>query len=146
MVVTSRQPAISNENTAHLRRQQYYYALNTLLLIILLSLFVFGFNRVTNYETNVTRSTFVVARVYSCPCARNVFRAQRNSTGRHCRPRLFESKETMTGFGVELAQARITTYLFDFPGHGQSSIPLSGYGSSLTNKKMKETTSQHLAK
>ncbi len=92
MVVTSRQPAINNENTAHLRRQQYYYALNTLLLIILLSLFVFGFNRVTNYEANITRSTFVVQGSIPVPVLENVFRAQRNSTGRHCSPWLFREQ------------------------------------------------------
>ena len=63
MAITSRHPTIGNEETAddqRTKRHQYYYALNALLLIILLSLFVFGFNRVTNYETHVTRSTFVV--------------------------------------------------------------------------------------
>ena len=46
-----------------------------------------------------------------------------------------ESKETMTGFGVELARAGITTYLFDFPGHGQSSVPISNDASSLTTEQ-----------
>jgi pimeloyl-ACP methyl ester carboxylesterase len=36
------------------------------------------------------------------------------------------SKELMTGFGAELARAGITTYLFDFPGHGESPVPLTG--------------------
>ncbi len=135
MVVTSSQLAISNENTAHLRRQQYYYALNTLLLIILLSLFVFGFNRVTNYEINVTRSTFVIQGSIPVPVLEMYSGHKETPLVAIVAHGFSESKETMTGFGVELTRAGITTYLFDFPGHGQSSIPLSGSGSSLTNKK-----------
>jgi pimeloyl-ACP methyl ester carboxylesterase len=132
MVVTSRQPTISDEDTAHQRRQQYHYALNALLLIILLSLFVFGFNRVTNYETDVTRSTFVVQGSPPVPVLEMHPGHKETPLVAIVAHGFSESKEAMTGFGVELARAGITTYLFDFPGHGQSSIPL---GSSLTNER-----------
>jgi pimeloyl-ACP methyl ester carboxylesterase len=135
MLVTSRQPTISDEDAAHQRRQQYHYALNALLLIILLSLFVFGFNRVTNYETDVTRSTFVVQGSLPVPVLEMHQGHKETPLVAIVAHGFSESKEAMTGFGVELARAGITTYLFDFPGHGQSSIPLSGYGSSFTNER-----------
>ena len=36
---------------------------------------------------------------------------------------LFANKELMSDYGVELARAGITTYTFDFPGHGESTVP-----------------------
>ena len=71
MATTDQHLAIGNEETAggqRSKRSHYHYAFNTLLLIILLSLFVFGFNRVTRYEKNVTRSTFVVQGTIPVRC------------------------------------------------------------------------------
>src|SRR5437588_188847 len=136
MAVTSSHPAIGNEETAgqSAKRYRYHYALNALLLIILLSLFVFGFNRVTNYETNVTRSTFVVQSPMPIPVLEMYPEHKETPLVAIVAHGFSESKDLMTGFGIELARAGITTYLFDFPGHGQSSVPISGYGSSLTNE------------
>ena len=137
MAVTSSHPAIGNEETVRqsAKRYRYHYALNALLLIILLSLFVFGFNRVTNYETHVTRSTFMVQSPMPIPVLEMYPEHKETPLVAIVAHGFSESKDLMTGFGVELARAGITTYLFDFPGHGQSSIPISSYGSSLTNER-----------
>ncbi|HEY4035452.1 MAG TPA: alpha/beta fold hydrolase [Ktedonobacteraceae bacterium] len=138
MATTDRHLAIGNEETAdgqRSKRAHYHYAFNTLLLIILLSLFVFGFNRVTRYERDVTRSTFVVQGTISTPVLEMYPGHKETPLVAIVAHGFSESKEMMTGFGIELARAGITTYLFDFPGHGQSSVPISNNASSLTTEK-----------
>jgi pimeloyl-ACP methyl ester carboxylesterase len=100
-------------------------ARNLLFLIIFLGMFVLGFNRVMAYEDGIQRSTFTIQGAIPVPVLE-----MRPASGETALVVVIAhgfagSKELMTDFGAELARAGITTYLFDFPGHGESPVPLT---------------------
>jgi pimeloyl-ACP methyl ester carboxylesterase len=102
---------------------------NLFFLLIFAALFILGFNRVTAYEDGITRSSFTLSGTYPVPVLE-----MRPASGETPLVAIVAhgfagSKELMTSFGVELARAGITAYLFDFPGHGASpvAIPANSY-------------------
>lgn len=50
------------------------------------------------------------------------------------------SKDLMSTFGTELARAGISTYIIDFPGHGQSPVPMNSANSNHDNLTALEQT------
>ena len=107
------------------RKRRIRRARNLLFLIIFLGMFGLGFNRVIAYEDSIKRSTFTIQGVIPVPVIE-----MRPSSGETALVAIVAhgfagSKDLMTGFGDELARAGITTYLFDFPGHGESPVPLA---------------------
>ncbi|MGZ3629111.1 MAG: alpha/beta hydrolase, partial [Ktedonobacteraceae bacterium] len=81
--------------------------------------------RVIAYEDGIKRSTFTIQGVIPVPVIE-----MRPASGETPLVAIVAhgfagSKDLMTGFGDELARAGITTYLFDFPGHGESPVPLA---------------------
>lgn len=108
------------------RKQKQWHALNILLLIICLGVFVLSFNRVLDYEDDIARSTFMIRGAIPVPVLEMQPRHGATRLSAIVAHGFSGSKELMTGFGVELARAGITAYLFDFPGHGESPVGLSG--------------------
>lgn len=107
------------------RKRRIRRARNLLFLIIFLGMFALGFNRVMAYEDGIQRSTFTIQGAIPVPVLE-----MRPGSGETALVAVIAhgfagSKELMTGFGAELARAGITTYLFDFPGHGESPVPLT---------------------
>ena len=107
------------------RKRRIRRARNLLFLIIFLGMFGLGFNRVIAYEDSIKRSTFTIQGVIPVPVIE-----MRPASGETPLVAIVAhgfagSKDLMTGFGDELARAGITTYLFDFPGHGESPVPLA---------------------
>ncbi len=114
----------SREVDPKLTRQRQIRALNILLLILLLSLFVLGFNGVLKYEGGTVRSTFTIYSTQPVPILEMQPPRGETSLVAVVAHGFAGSKEQMTGVGTELAHAGITSYLFDLPGQGSSSVPL----------------------
>jgi len=107
------------------RKRRIRRGRNLLFLIIFLGMFGISFNRVIAYEDGMKRSTFTLQGVIPVPVIE-----MRPASGETALVAIVAhgfagSKDLMTGFGDELARAGITTYLFDFPGHGESPVPLA---------------------
>src|SRR6266568_6651783 len=107
------------------RKRLQYRVRNILLLAIFLGLFALGFNRVIAYEDGTTRRTFTVEGTIPVPVLEMHPAHGETALVAIIAHGFSGSKDLMTGFGVELARAGITTYLFDFPGHGESPVPLA---------------------
>ncbi len=104
------------------RKQKQRRALYLLLFLICLGVFLFSFSRLFNYEETITRSTFTIQGDIPVPVLEMQPKQRSSSLTAIIAHGFAGSKELMTGFGVELARAGITAYLFDFPGHGQSPV------------------------
>ncbi|HEX9131893.1 MAG TPA: alpha/beta fold hydrolase [Ktedonobacteraceae bacterium] len=118
-------PRVSRPPELIRRKRRIRRARNLLFLIIFLGMFALGFNRVVAYEDGIQRSTFTIQGAIAVPVLE-----MRPASGETAMVAILAhgfagSKDLMTGFGVELARAGITTYLFDFPGHGESPVPLA---------------------
>ena len=113
---------------------------NVVLLLVFLGLFWLGFSRVSAYEDTVTRSTFTIDARIPVPVLE--LRPAHGETGLVAvvAHGFSGSKELMVSFGVELARAGVTTYLFDFPGHGESPVALTGGNFSNRNAQDNITT------
>jgi pimeloyl-ACP methyl ester carboxylesterase len=127
MIRTSKRvpPMVSRSIELTRRKRRLRRARNLLFLIIFLGIFALGFNRVVAYEDGIQRSTFTIQGAIPVPVLE-----MRPASGETAVVAIIAhgfagSKNLMTGFGVELARAGITTYLFDFPGHGESPVPLA---------------------
>ena len=107
------------------RKRRIRRARNLLFLIIFLGMFGLGFNRVIAYEDGITRSTFTIQGVIPVPVIEMSPAGGETPLVAIVAHGFAGSKDLMTGFGDELARAGITTYLFDFPGHGESPVPLA---------------------
>jgi pimeloyl-ACP methyl ester carboxylesterase len=99
---------------------------NLLLLLAFLGLFFLGFNRVAAYEDTISRSTFTISGAIPVPVLEMRPASGETSLVVVVAHGFSGSKELMASFGVELARAGVTTYLFDFPGHGESPVVLAG--------------------
>lgn len=99
---------------------------NLVLFLFLLGMFFLGFHQVVAYEDGVTRSTFTVRGTIPVPVLEMRPTGGETSLVAIVAHGFSGSKELMASFGVELAQAGVTTYLFDFPGHGESPVSLTG--------------------
>lgn len=126
-IETSNMPP-DRTKTATGRHPQHkqWHALNILLLITCLSVFVLSFNRVVNYEDDIIRSTFTIRGALPVPVLEMRPRTHAGNLVAVIAHGFAGSKDLMTSFGDEFARAGITTYLFDFPGHGESTVKLPG--------------------
>ena len=115
------------------RKRLQYRVRNILLLAIFLGLFALGFNRVIAYEDGTTRRTFTVEGTIPVPVLEMHPAHGETALVAVVAHGFSGSKDLMTGFGVELARAGVTAYLFDFPGHGESPVPLASNTSSDRN-------------
>ncbi len=99
---------------------------NFLLFLFFLGMFLLGFNRVAAYEDTVVRRAFTLGGAIPVPVLE--MRPARGETSLVAvvAHGFSGSKELMASFGVELARAGVTAYLFDFPGHGESPVALTG--------------------
>lgn len=107
------------------RRRRNRRGRNIVLLLLFLGMFVLGFNRVIAYEDNISRRTFTVEGNLPVPVLEMYPATGETSLVAVVAHGFSGSKELMASFGVELARAGVTAYLFDFPGHGESPVPLA---------------------
>ncbi len=105
-------------------KQKQRRAFHLFLLLICLGVFLLSFSRLLNYEDTITRSTFTIRGDIPVPVLEMQPKHSSSNLTAIIAHGFAGSKELMTGFGVELARAGITAYLFDFPGHGQSPVTL----------------------
>lgn len=107
-----------------LKRLQRRYFLklgrSILLCAIFLGLFILGYANMVAYEQSVIHTKFLLAGTIPTPIL--LMKPKRAETDlvaivAHGFP---GSKEHMIRLGIELARAGITSYLFDFPGYGES--------------------------
>jgi len=111
------------EEQKHRRRNRR--GRNIVLLLLFFGMFVLGFNRVIAYEDNISRRTFTVEGNLPVPVLEMYPATGETSLVAVVAHGFSGSKELMASFGVELARAGVTAYLFDFPGHGESPVPLA---------------------
>jgi len=107
------------------RKRRIRRARNLVFLIIFLAMFGLGFNRVIAYEDGIKRSTFTIQGVIPVPVIEMRPVSGETPLVAIVAHGFAGSKDLMTGFGDELTRAGITTYLLDFPGHGESPVPLA---------------------
>ena len=119
-------PGVARSTRAMRGRQRMRALRNLLLFLFFLGLFFLGFNRVAAYEDMVTRSTFMIQGAIPVPVLEMRPASGETSLVAVVAHGFSGSKELMASFGVELARAGVTTYLFDFPGHGESPVVLTG--------------------
>ncbi len=114
------------------RKRQARRGLYLFFLLIFAGFAVFSFTRLAGYESSITRSTFTIQGTYPVPVLEMRPASGETSLVAIVAHGFTGSKELMTSFGVELARAGVTAYLFDFPGHGESSVavPANSYNSS----------------
>ena len=122
------------------RRRRIWLGRNVLLLVVFLLLFALGFNRVIDYEHNIIRKTYTIEGAILVPVLEIRPAQGETSLVVIIAHGFFGSKDLMIGFGVELARAGVTAYLFDFPGYGESSIPLVGDSVSQRTEQINITT------
>ncbi len=120
------------------RRRQFLR--DVLLFVFFFGVFLFSFNRVSAYENMVIRNTFTINSTIPVPVLEMRPAGGETPLVAVVAHGFSGSKELMASFGVELARAGITTYLFDFPGHGESPVSLTGGGFSNRNASDNITT------
>src|SRR5581483_1847096 len=106
------------------RKRQARRGSNLFFLLIFAGLAVFSFTRLAGYESSITRSTFTIQGKYPVPVLEMRPAVGETSLVAIVAHGFTGSKELMSSFGVELARAGVTAYLFDFPGHGESSVAI----------------------
>ncbi len=117
------------------RKRRQHLALNLLFLVLCLVIFTLSFNRLITYEDGITRSTFTIPGPIPVPILEMRPTHGETSLVAIVAHGFSGSKDLMSGFGVELAHAGITAYLLDFPGHGESPVPLGGGNYSASNNQ-----------
>lgn len=115
------------------RRKRQRFLLNGLFSLVFLALFALGFNRVTAYEDQIQRSHFTITGSLPVPVLKMQPHGGDTGLVAVVAHGFSGSKELMSSFGVELARAGITTYLFDFPGHAESTVTLPANDSTRRN-------------
>ncbi|HET8912731.1 MAG TPA: alpha/beta fold hydrolase, partial [Ktedonobacteraceae bacterium] len=111
------------------RKRRQRLLLHASLSFIFLGIFALGFNRVVAYEAQIQRQSFTIAGKLPVTVLKLQPIGGDTSLVAIVAHGFSGSKELMTSYGVELARAGITTYLFDFPGHGESptTLPTNDY-------------------
>lgn len=111
------------------RTRPVRWRLNLVFLVLFSALAILGITRVFAYENGIARSSFSIRGTYTVPVLEVRPAGGETSLVAIVAHGFAGSKELMVSFGVELARAGITAYLFDFPGHGESTdaIPVSSY-------------------
>jgi pimeloyl-ACP methyl ester carboxylesterase len=102
--------------------------IQTALLLLCLATLGLAAAQVRQYEAGITRQPFVLRGAVPLPVVRY--------TSTHTPLNVLAvvvhgysaNKEMMSTFGVDLARQGITTYTYDLPGHGASSVPYGGTG------------------
>ena len=102
------------------RKQRLRIAFLLLSFFTCLWIFFLCFNQLISYEDPITRSTFTIQGNIPVPVLEMQPKHPSNNLTAIIAHGFTGSKELMTSFGIELARAGITAYLFDFPGHGES--------------------------
>lgn len=95
-----------------------------LLLVLLVGVAVVSVTRLQASENSLVRTTFTVQGTLAVPVLEMRPASGETSLVAVVAHGFTGSKELMSSFGVELARAGVTAYLFDFPGHGESPVAI----------------------
>ena len=98
------------------------------LLVALLSVFAFSSFQVRSYEQGVSRQSFLLRGSIPVPVLQFSPQGQRLDVVAVLAHGYSANKELMSSFAVDLAKQGITSYTFDFPGHGASPTTYGGAG------------------
>ena len=113
--------------TARATLRPRWLLIQALLLIVLLAVFGLASFQVRAYERGVARESFMVRGAIPVPVLRFTPEAgQRLNVVAVLAHGYSANKELMSSFAVDLARQGITTYTFDFPGHGASLVTYGG--------------------
>src|SRR5579883_73028 len=104
------------------RKRQARRGRTLFFLLLFAGLAVFSFTRLAGYESSITRSTFTIQGTYPVPVLEMRPASGETSLVAIVAHGFTGSKELMTSFGVELARAGVTAYLFDFPEIGRAHV------------------------
>lgn len=98
-------------------------------LLLFAGLAIFSVTRLVAYESPLVRTTFTVQGTYAVPVLEMRPASGETPLVAVVAHGFTGSKELMSSFGVELARAGVTAYLFDFPAHGESpvAVPADAY-------------------
>lgn len=100
---------------------------HSVLLAILLAVFLLASTQVRAYADGVTRDSFTLEGTIPTPVLKFTPPAEKqNGVVAVIAHGYASSKEMMSAFAVDLAREGITTYTFDLPGHGASTVPYGG--------------------
>ena len=100
--------------------------LSTLLLVMSLLVFGVAVLQVRSMESGISRDSFTLNAPIPLPVLKLTPRQNPLNIVAVLAHGYSADKELMSGLAVDLARAGITTYAFDFPGHGASTVPYGG--------------------
>jgi pimeloyl-ACP methyl ester carboxylesterase len=100
----------------------------SILLLACLSVFALATIQLRAYERDVRRDTFSLGGSIPVPVLRFTPVSQPLNVVAVIAHGYSADKEMMSSFGVDLAKQGITTYAFDLPGHGASTVPYTTGG------------------
>lgn len=98
------------------------------LLVALLGVFAFSSFQVRSYEQGMSRQSFLLRGSIPVPVLQFTPQGQRLNVVAILAHGYSANKELMSSFAVDLAKQGITSYTFDFPGHGASPTTYGGAG------------------
>jgi pimeloyl-ACP methyl ester carboxylesterase len=93
------------------------------LLLVCIGLFGLATVQVHNYDAGVVREVFTLRGPIPLPIARYIPAHAPLGVVAIVVHGYSANKELMSSFGVDLAKAGVTTYTYDLPGHGASTVP-----------------------
>ncbi len=93
--------------------------------LLLLSLITFGVAslQMRSFESGITRTSFTLQRAIPLPVLKYTPAHSQTNTVAIIVHGYSADKEMMSGLAVDLARAGVTTYTYDLPGHGASTVP-----------------------
>lgn len=98
--------------------------------LLLLSLLTFGVAslQMRSFEDGISRTSFTLQRAIPLPVLKFTPAHSQTNTVAIIVHGYSADKEMMSGLAVDLARAGVTTYTYDLPGHGASTVPYGAAG------------------
>ena len=122
----SRTPGIATRPRSGYRWSHKLLLLSTALLLVSLSVFGVAVLQIRGMESNISRDSFTLDAPIPLPVLKFTPVHHQQNVIAVLAHGYSADKEMMSGLAVDLARAGITTYAFDFPGHGASTVPYGG--------------------
>lgn len=110
---------------SHLRSR---LVINVALLLLSLVMLGSASLQMRSYEDGITRTSFTVQQAIPLPVLKYAPTYSQGNTVAVIVHGYSADKEMMSGLAVDLARAGVTTYTFDLPGHGASTVPYAAPG------------------
>jgi dienelactone hydrolase len=108
--------------------RRHWLLVQAALLIVLLAVFALSSFQVSRYERGVSRTSFLLRGAIPVPVLQYTPQGQPLNVVAVLAHGYAADKELMSSFAIDLAKQGVTTYTFDFPGHGASPVTYGGAG------------------